>query len=314
MSVIGTLAAIQQNTMGLIDSPDKWIIKMFKFNERDTGGQNAAYYPEGIRNSKINLGNDELIYGHFTANGRTYYFTSTSLVITNGQTHEIKILDVVRTNGSFRSDHKIIDVETSDGKKHKIKIEEFPYRIQQLFYQLIETHGSLQVKSNFNGPERLKHVTTEISPKHLRDYGLSPDPKSVFKKIDLRENYYHIEFHGKMIGNTIYPDDHGLLILRIKNATHEVEIFNSSIDGYNGVTDYVTGLSPTTTSQFKPLAADITMLILRFSYSIEDYEYDELKVELGLKSKNELNNLFSSIEVYSAKNNKIELLTEFETQ
>ncbi|WP_158860444.1 hypothetical protein [Lunatibacter salilacus] len=117
--------------MSLIDHIEKWIIKMFKFNERETGGTDAFYFPEGIVIEKITT-EDEHVYGYFSSKKKTYYFTNTSLVIDNGQTERIRIHDITATNGAFRSDHKAIFVEAA-GKKINITISDFPYRIQQLF-------------------------------------------------------------------------------------------------------------------------------------------------------------------------------------
>lgn len=300
--------------MSLIDHPDKWIVKMFKLNERETGGDNAAYYPEGIKSRLIKLENDELIYGHFTSKKRTYYFTSTSLIITGEQQVRIKINDVIRTNGSFRSGHKVIEVETIDERIHKINIEEFPYRTQQLFYQLIERSSALVVNPLFGGPEKLKNITSDISSNDLKALGLATEKKSVIKKIDILKNNYQIEFHGKMNGDFIFPDSQGVLILKIKNRHNEIEIFNSTTDGYNGVTDVAAGIRQDMPKEFTNLDTEIARLILKFNYTIEDHEFEDLKIELNLKSKAELGNLFGSIEIYAEKNAVISLLTSLETQ
>ena len=283
---------------------------MFKLNERETGGNNANYYPEGIRTHDINLKDDEFIYGCFRSIKRTYYFTSTSLVICNGNQERIIINEISGTNGSFRSDHNLIYIETLDGKSHKINISEFPYRLQQLLYQLIEKHGSLIHKPLFNGPTRLKNIATDLTEKDFSQFGFSIEPKTIYKSIKTKLLLYY----GNLRDNLIYPDEDGILILKAKNDQDEIEIFNSSIDGYNGVAEITAGRFLRTAKDFIIFDKSIERLILKFNYSIEDYEFEDLIREMNLKSKEEVNNLFGSIEVYAENNGRIDLITEFETQ
>lgn len=294
--------------MSLIEHIDKWIIKMFKFNERETGGSNASYYPEGIKIERINAEN-ELVYGHFSSNKKTYYFTNTSLVIHNGQPERIRIKEITATNGSFRSDHKVIYVEAA-GKKFNIKISEFPYRIQQLFYQLIENHGSLIKAPIFSGLTRLSEFARDLTPEELLKFNLSIDTHTVVKSIEIDQ----ILYHGELRDNIVFPDEAGVLIIKGYIGQKEVVIFNTQTDGYNGVAEYYARNTKTMLHDFKELKSDGTRLIINYNYSIEDHEFDELKTEIGLKSIKEINNLFSYITLYIESEGQLKLLTEFETQ
>jgi hypothetical protein len=301
--------------MSLIDHPDKWIIKMFKFNERENVETNAKYYPEGIKLTEIILDDSELVYGYFNSGKKNYYFTSTSLLIKNGKQERIRIDQVTGTNGSFRSEHSVIKIETADGKTYKIKIEEFPYRIQQLFYQLIETHGSIVQKSVFTGPLKLKDIAVDASFQDLTKLGAFVDSKTVIKKVDIKKSNYQIFYQGNINNGIIYPDPEGVLILNISNEYGQIDIFNSKTDGYNGVSE--SALKSGTfniNNNLKELKINISSLIIEFQYSIEDYEFEDLMLEMNLKFKKEINNLFSSIAIYADKEGVIELLTEFEAQ
>jgi hypothetical protein len=294
--------------MSLIDNIDKWIIKMFKFNERETGGTNAAYYPEGIKVERITT-EEDLVYGQFTSDKKIYYFTNTSLVIDNGQPERIKIEDITATNGSFRSEHKMIYVKAA-GKKLNIKISDFPYRIQQLFYQLIENHGSLIKVPMFAGLTRLAEYASDLAPEDLSKFNLSVDTHTVVKSIELDQ----ILYHGVMRNNTIFPDEIGVLIIKGYIGKKEIIIFNSQTDGYNGVTEYYAERTKTVPFDFEELKNDVTRLILQYNYSIENCEFEELKTEIGLKSIKEINNLFSYIILFIESEGQLTRLTEFETQ
>jgi len=294
--------------MSLIEQVDKWIIKMFKFNERETNDTAAFFYPEGVTNNNLELF-DELIYGHFSKNNKTYYFTDKSIIITNGQTEYILLKEIIGTNGSFRSEHKNIYLETTN-KKINIKISDFPYRIQQLFYQLIEHHSSLIIKPIFTGPLRLFELSSDLSANDFSRLNISNDTHTVNKSITLE----NIKYHGIAKDNYILPDEKSVLIVKGDKDNEEVIIFNSLTDGYNSVTGLYGGASSDITPVFNEYTKNKTRLILTYNYSIDDNEFDELVSEIGLKSKKEINDLFGDITISVDTGGKLIPLTTYETQ
>lgn len=287
---------------------------MFKFNERENSDSESYYFPEGTTLNEVELEPEELIYGYFKAGNSTYYFTSTSLIINAKEQERIRISEVQKTNGSFRSEHKTINVETTRGQKHKVKIGEFPYRTQQLFYQLIERHGALSNEPMFDIIERLSNITSDLNSKDRNNFGFHSDKSTLLKTINLKKGDFKIEYHGKVKDDFIYPDQDGALILRLQNDKIKIEIFNSTSDGYNAISEKSAGIEQKVKKEFKTFSKEYENLILKFNYSIEDYEFDQLTDELKLQSKKNLNKLFGSIEIYGEKEREIILLTEFETQ
>ena len=292
-----------------IDYIDKWIIKMFKFNERENNPVKGKYFINGIKLDSINLDEDELIFGCFEKS-KKYYFTSKAFIIKEQNKNDLKIYikDIVNTNGSFRSSHKSIYVETKNGSKHSIKISEFPYRIQQLFYQLIERHSTINKKPIYKGPIKLQKILKDVDENNK--YNFEPSKKTTIKKIDLLSDDYKLYYYGILENRFIMPKSDGLII-KISNEINEFEIFNSCKDGYNGKID---NCDININNEFVALNAEIKNLILIFNYNIEDYEHKELMFELELKSEKEINDLYGSILIYAENDNEIYLLTEYETQ
>jgi hypothetical protein len=293
--------------MSLINHIDQWIIKMFKFNEREEVGNNASYYLEGLKIENI-CTEDEIVYGQFSSKNTTYYFTNESLIIDNGKLERIKIKNITETNGSFRSSHKTIYIVAAS-RKINIKITDFPYRIQQLFYQLIENHGSLIKKPIFYGLTRLVDYSSDLIEEEQIKFKLQNDTHTL-KSIKLDK----VSCFGELKDGIIFPDGNGILVFKGLIGQKEIEIFNSQTDGYNGVLDYYENKTKNNLLKFKELKHEVTRIIINYIYTIQDYEFDELKTEIGLKSKNEINNLFSSIVIYTEKDGQLTLLTEYETQ
>ncbi|MEM7372287.1 MAG: hypothetical protein AAF587_26955 [Bacteroidota bacterium] len=298
----------------LIDYPDKWILRLFKLHEHEAGGQDAVYYPDGIRIAPLQLEPNEWVYGHFDSNKRKYYFTQIAIIVLGQQQEKkIKFADVIRTNGALRSGHKRIYVETIDGEKHKIYIEEFPYRIQQLFYQLIARHGSLLKDPLFDGPLKLKQIATDLSSTDVKQFGFTPTPQIVCKQIKLSQYGYHIDYHGTNEGGQIWSDPQGILILRIRNDVHEWEIFNSTTDGYRGVADTIHGIEKPFKKDFKSFQNEYHNLILVFGYSMPVDEWEDIVEDFGFHSTEELNNLFVHISIYGGKNGHLQVLMQKKT-
>lgn len=162
--------------------------------------------------------------------------------------------------------------------------------------------------------ERLSNITSDLNSRDRNNFGLHSDKSTLLKTINLKKGDFKIEYHGKIKDDFIYPDQDGVLILRLKNDKIKIEIFNSTSDGYNAISEKAASVEQKVRKEFKTFSKEYENLILKFNYSIEDYEFDQLTDELKLQSKKELNKLFGSIEIYGEKEREIRLLTEFETQ
>lgn len=296
----------------LIDNPDKWIIKMFKFNEKETGGINSEFYPEGTKLEGVLLDTDEMIYGKLTDNKDLYFFTQYALIRKNQTEEKIRIKDICKTNGSFRSGHKSIDVETLDGKKYKLKISNFPYRLQQLFYQLVEKHGSLIQTPNFIGPKHIREVSRMPSQTELASYNIPFDPNVAIRVIELEKHNYSMFYVGEAINGSIHPTNEDILKIRIASPSKSYTVFNSEVEGYNGVSNK--GMSTSKQENYQEFGKIVSNIVLVYRYSIEDHEFEELKEEFNFKSNDDLNNLFGSIQIFTESQGNLSLLSEYETQ
>ncbi|MBL0016900.1 MAG: hypothetical protein IPP17_10690 [Bacteroidetes bacterium] len=117
--------------MNTIDVSSKWIVKMFKFNSRETDGFGCQFYENGIQGNLVGIQSSELVFGIAQIDNTTYYFTEGALMV-NGPHLKIGWNEVSTISGSFRSSHKIIHIETLSRIKIALPIAKFPYRIQQL--------------------------------------------------------------------------------------------------------------------------------------------------------------------------------------
>ena len=281
---------------------------MFKFNERELGGTNAKYYVEGMQMGNI-CENNELVFGQYSSKKTHYYFTNKSIVIVNGQFERLIINEITETNGSFRSDQKHIYVVTN-GRKVIIQISELPYRLQQLFYQLIEHHGSLSKTSIFKGLTRLEDFSKALTEEEQRRYNIQAEKEQVAKSIIVSR----LSFYGKLKDGIIFPNENGVIVIKAFVGDKEIELFNSQTDGYNGVTEIYAGRKVLQLLNFETLINEETSVIIFYTYSIAEEEFKELKDEIGLKNINEVNNLFGSFALYIEKDMQLRLLTEVETQ
>lgn len=308
--------------MALIDHPEKWIVKMFKFHQRESGEENAFYYEQGGRPDYIQLLEGELVYGEFQAEGIQYLFTPLRLVILVEQDQtNLFWKAIVRCNGSFRSSHERIKVETRQGRITIIHIAAFPYRLQQLFYQIVERHGSVLVESIFKGSNRLQGFLVKPSPEEAALLPVSESRDQFVARVNAFDvDWFRIAIIGEYDSEAafIYPDQKGdLLIELIDNRQNRITLFDRKADGYNAFIDNSNPVARQS-AQTQFFSTTVYKVFVCYHYGFEDTEYEDLLEGLDViglpKPLDRLNDLFTFVSFYTIDpENKLTELTSVET-
>jgi len=295
---------------------------MFKFHQRETGGENASYYEQGSTPDHIRLLEDELVYGEFQAEGVQYLFTPLRLVILVEQDQKnLFWKDIIRCNGSFRSSHEQIKVETRQGQVTMIRIAAFPYRLQQLFYQIVERHGSLLAESILKGPNRLQGFFVKPSPEEIALLPVSESKDQFVARVSAFDvDWFRIAIIGEYDSEAafIYPDQKGdLLIELLDNQQNRVTLFDREADGYNAFIDNSNPVARQS-AQTQLLSNTIYKVFVCYHYGFEDTEYEDLLEGLDViglpKPLDRLNDLFTFVSFYTIDpEHKLTELTSVET-
>lgn len=299
--------------MNTIDQPSKWIVKMFKFNLRETGGAGCQYFEEGIQGEAIGLQSTDLVFGIMRIDEDMYFFTDKFLVINNG-IGEIGWGQVREIEGAFRSEHKKVAVNLIDGRAITLPMAKFPYRIQQLIYQLIEWHSSKNLLPRFQGPKAIREVFDLANTEVCKRVGLALDRLDVAFAIPISAKKDVILYNGEFNEEElyIYPslDVDFLIVLSIENRHIPLLVCDPGKRGKYDECDFEN-------SFFKELDAEkhgIQEIICIYSYSIEANNEGNMETLEPKGAAIDPNENYSSMGIYFMKGGKLVKLAECEVE
>ncbi|OJJ18675.1 hypothetical protein BKI52_24005 [marine bacterium AO1-C] len=310
----------------LIIQRKQLILDTFKQFGTLSSGDQAKYYPEGRKYPQLAsvLNKRELVYGHVETSQALYCFTPLALIILdNSEPVKINIKDVIEVEGNVYPGHQLIQIKTVQGQEYSIEIGGLPNRLKKLFYQLIsqsDIEESLlrEVPSDviqvyqFTGPIKLHSISEEILPEELSTLGFEFFPSDVYRRIKFANESARLQYHGEYDEQegVLYPDDEGLMVLQLVQEGTTLELFNSFTDGYDGIKAAKT---ITQSVHFTSLE-NVSEVVLRYSYAIKEADFEAIVNEMQLDSISEINNLFSTVQIYVLKDGQPHLLAFFKTQ
>lgn len=223
--------------MARIDNPAEWILLLFN-KEIKAGTQHPCLaFDEGVRPPNLQLEPEERIHGVYR---EKYFFSPIALYVVEAQRlRRVPWKSIVKCSSYYGCDKKVSRLTLNNGRVETILLSELGVgrvgRINQLYHQMIERHGSLE--TNAPVPEHLARFSQTLT-----DRNASSDPlvwRGEIRCVCGSGGGFKFEFTGeidgrKRIGSTASNPLQSWLAC--SECGHEIKLFDPSKHGYDAST------------------------------------------------------------------------------